>query len=51
MSNKMAAIRSDSATKTMEILIVGTGIAGTALASFLLLAQLKQPKLAFGSRL
>jgi 2-polyprenyl-6-methoxyphenol hydroxylase-like FAD-dependent oxidoreductase len=41
----MAATQSDTKTKTrtIDILIVGAGIAGTALASFLLLTQLKSP--------
>ena len=41
----MAATRSyiETRTKTIDVLIVGAGIAGTALASFLLLAQLQSP--------
>ena len=39
----MITTHSDPKPKTMDILIVGAGIAGTALASFLLLAQLKSP--------
>ena len=45
--NNMATTRSNSRTTPIDILIVGAGIAGTALAAFLLLAQLKQADLAF----
>jgi 2-polyprenyl-6-methoxyphenol hydroxylase-like FAD-dependent oxidoreductase len=43
----MAATQSNTYARAIDILIVGTGIAGTALASFLLLAQIKQAELAF----